>query len=74
MGISASLILVAAGAVLAWAVNADVSGIEVQTVGWILMVVGTVGLVLSLIFWSTWGGFGGTSERRTVIREREDVR
>jgi len=67
MGIGVSLILIAVGAVLAFAVNATVSGLEVTTIGWILMVVGIAGLVLSLMFWSTWGGFGGaTSRRRTT--------
>jgi hypothetical protein len=64
MGIGVSLILVAAGAILTWAVNATVSGVNIHTIGIILMVVGIVGLVLSLIFWSTWGGFGGSPARR----------
>ena len=64
MGIGVSLILIAVGAVLAFAVNATVSGLEVTTIGWILMVVGIAGLVLSLMFWSTWGGFGGAGARR----------
>jgi hypothetical protein len=50
--------LIAVGAILTWAVNASVSGIEIQTIGWILMVVGVVGLLISLIFWSSWGGPG----------------
>ncbi len=58
MGISTSLILVAVGAILKWAVTATVSGVDLQTVGVVLMIVGAVGLVLSLIFWSSWGGFG----------------
>ena len=64
MGIGVSLILIAVGAVLAFAVNATVSGLEVTTIGWILMIVGIAGLVLSLMFWSTWGGFGGAGARR----------
>jgi hypothetical protein len=64
MGIGVSLILIAVGAVLAFAVNATVSGLEVTTIGWILMVVGIAGLILSLMFWSTWGGFGGAGARR----------
>ena len=73
MGIGVSLILIAAGAILTWAVNATVSGIDINTVGVILMVVGIVGLVLSLIFWSSWGGFGGVGRHETVVREREHV-
>jgi hypothetical protein len=64
MGIGVSLILIAVGAVLAFAVNATVSGLEVTTIGWILMVVGIAGLLLSLMFWSSWGGFGGAGARR----------
>ncbi|HEX4525262.1 MAG TPA: DUF6458 family protein [Gaiellaceae bacterium] len=66
MGIGVSLILIAAGAILTWAVNATVSGLDINTVGVILMVVGAVGLVLSLVFWSSWGGVGGTRRRTTT--------
>jgi Domain of unknown function (DUF6458) len=65
MGIAVSLILIAAGAILTWAVNATVSGLDINTVGVILMVVGAAGLVLSLVFWSSWGG-GGPGRRRTT--------
>ncbi len=67
MGIGVSLILIAAGAILAWAVNATVSGVDINTVGVILMVVGIVGLVLSLVFWSSWGGVA--TRRRTTIED-----
>ena len=70
MGMGVSLLLVAAGAILIWAVNATVSGIELHTIGWILLAVGAAGALLSLIFWSSWGGFGGPADRRrTVVRE-----
>jgi len=64
MGFGVSIFLVATGAILAWAVNADVSGVNIHTVGWILLVVGIVGLVLSMIFWSSWAGPGYFSRRR----------
>jgi hypothetical protein len=68
MGIGVSLILVAAGAILTWAVNATVSGLNIHTIGVILMVVGVVGLLISLMFWSSWGGFGAASgSRRTTV-------
>jgi hypothetical protein len=67
MGIGVSLILIALGAILAFAVNAEVSGLEVQTIGWILLIVGIVGAILSLIFWSSWGGWGGGARRREVV-------
>jgi hypothetical protein len=70
MGIGISLLLVAAGAILVWAVDVTVSGVELVTVGWILLGVGAVGVLLSLIFWSSWGGVGGPAEgRRRVVRE-----
>jgi hypothetical protein len=72
MGIALSLLLVAAGAILTWAVSADVSGVDIQTVGVILMVVGIVGAILSVVFWSSWGGFA-TYHRETVVRDRDHV-
>ena len=73
MGIGVSLLLMAAGAILVWAVNATVSGLAVQTIGWILLAVGAIGALLSLIFWSSWGGVGGAADgprgRRTVVRD-----
>jgi Domain of unknown function (DUF6458) len=59
VGISLSIFLIAIGAILAWAVSAEVSGIDLQVAGIILVIVGAIGFVASLIFWSSWGGFGG---------------
>ena len=67
MGVGLSILLIAAGAILTWAVTATVSGVSIHTVGVILMVVGIVGLVISMIFWSSWGGVGGPTRRRTYI-------
>jgi hypothetical protein len=68
MGIGVSLILIAVGAVLTWALEADVSGIDLNTVGIILMIVGGAGLILSLVFWSSWGGYGvAKSEKNTTV-------
>jgi hypothetical protein len=61
MGTAVSLLMIAAGAIMAWAVSTTASGFSIHTVGIILMVVGAVGLVLSIVFWSSWGGFGGAS-------------
>lgn len=68
MGVTLSLILIAIGAVLKFAVTADVSQWDLQTTGVILMIVGGIGLVLSLVFWSTWGGFA-RSRTTTVVDE-----
>jgi hypothetical protein len=73
MGISTSLVLIAAGAILKWAVSASTSGINLNTVGVVLMVVGAIGLVLSLVFWSSWGGFGSRTRDTTVVREDTTV-
>jgi hypothetical protein len=73
MGIGVSLVLIAIGAILTWAVNATLSGVDINAVGVILMIVGAVGLLLSLMFWSSWGGYGvargGGSRRITTVEE-----
>jgi hypothetical protein len=66
VGIGVSLILIAVGAILTWAVDAEVSGLDIQVVGVILLIVGIAGILLSLVFWSSWGGFG---RRETVVRD-----
>lgn len=58
--------LIAVGAILKWAVNADVSGIELTTVGTILLIVGIVGLVISLLLANNLFGRRDT----TVVRDR----
>ena len=68
MGIGTSIFLIAAGAILYFAVNADVSGLEISTVGLILMLVGALGLVISLFFLSSSRRAPGD---RTVVRDRE---
>ena len=68
MGIGTSIFLIALGAILYFAVNADVSGLEISTVGVILMVVGALGLVISLFFL---GSARRAPADRTVVRERE---
>ncbi|MDQ4134083.1 MAG: DUF6458 family protein [Actinomycetota bacterium] len=63
MGIGVSIFLIALGAVLAFATNLTVSGLELDTIGIILMVVGAIGLVTSLVIW------GGWSRPRTVVQD-----
>ncbi len=69
MGTGVSLLLIAAGAILTWAVDATVSGLNIHIVGVILLVVGIIGLVLSLVFWSSWGGVGAGGRRTTVVQD-----
>ena len=68
MGVGASIILIAVGGILAWAVSADIDGVNLNMVGVILLVVGAIGLLLSLIFWSSWGA-SGPWRRQPVVRE-----
>jgi hypothetical protein len=69
MYIGTSIFLIALGAILAFAVTATVAGIDIQTAGVILMVVGGIGLAVSLLWMTVW------SDRRRaeapVVRERE---
>jgi hypothetical protein len=74
MGLGVSLILIAAGAIMAWAVHVTTTGFNVNTIGYILLVAGILGALLSLVFWSSWAGpgyfaDGGPRRRRTVIEE-----
>jgi Domain of unknown function (DUF6458) len=68
MGIGTSIFLIAAGAILYFAVNADVSGLEISTVGLILMICGALGLVISLFLL---GSYRRGPADRTVVRERD---
>jgi hypothetical protein len=66
MGIGVGILLIAVGAILAFAVTVDTAstGVNLHTVGLILLVVGVLGTALSMFFWSSWGGF---SRRRTTV-------
>jgi hypothetical protein len=59
MGIGGSIFLLAVGAILAFAVDAQFSGIDINIIGWILMAAGLVGLIITLWYWN--------SRRRTVV-------
>ena len=65
MGIGVSVFLIAVGAILAYAVDVTVSGVNLDTIGIILMIVGAIGLVTSLLIFGR-SGFGG---RRTVVTD-----
>jgi hypothetical protein len=68
MGLGVSIILAAVGAVLLWGVDASVAGVDLDTIGLILLIVGIAGALLSLMFWTTWGGFGTRDDERVVQR------
>lgn len=67
MGIGASLILIAAGAILRWAINVNESAVNLDVVGLILLIVGAVGLLLSVVFLSSW-----TPWRRSDVIVEDD--
>ena len=71
MGTGTSIVLIAVGAILRFAVSVTTSGFNIHTIGVILMIVGVVGLCLSIVFWNSWGGFGGGGYRRSkrVVRD-----
>jgi Domain of unknown function (DUF6458) len=69
MGLGVGLFLIALGAILAFAVDTTVSGLNIHTVGWILMAVGLAGILLSMLFWSSWGGPGYFTRRRTYVED-----
>jgi hypothetical protein len=51
MGIGVSIFLIAVGAILAFAVNFTVSGLDINVVGYILMIVGVIGLIMTAFIW-----------------------
>jgi hypothetical protein len=59
MGIGISLLLIAAGAVLIWAVDLTVHGVSLVTVGWILLIIDGIGVIASLIVMGTASARGG---------------
>jgi hypothetical protein len=59
MGVGTSIVLLAVGAILRFAVTVTATGFNIHTIGVILMIAGVVGLLLSIMFWSSWGGFAG---------------
>ena len=66
MGIGVSIFLIALGAILAFAVNFDVSGVDINIVGYILMIVGLLGLIMTAFIW----GPRNRSRGGDVVEER----
>lgn len=73
MYIGTSIFLIALGAILKFAVTASVAGFEIQTAGTILIVVGIVGLLVSVLLLTVGSDRrrGVVEEDRTVVRDRE---
>ena len=72
MALGVSLFLIAIGAILAFAVTATVQGVDVTAVGVILMIVGSIGLLLSLLFWASFAPFGNRDHSHTTGRPYAD--
>ena len=58
MGVPLSLLLIAAGAILTWGITNEPSGLNLDAIGVILMVIGIVALFFSLLLWRSWWGPG----------------
>jgi hypothetical protein len=56
--------------VLAFAIHVTANGVDLHTIGYILMGVGALGIILSLMFWSSWGGVGARRTDVTTIDDR----
>ena len=70
MTLGVSLILIAVGAILVWGVNVNEENINEDAIGVILMVVGLIGFLLSMIFWSQWSPvYRGTAGRRRYVQD-----
>jgi sulfite exporter TauE/SafE len=70
MGIGTSILLIAIGAILRFAVSVHTSGFSIHTIGVILMVVGVIGLLISLLYMSIWAD---RTRGPATVRRRTDV-
>ncbi len=73
MGIGTSIFLIAVGAIFRYAINDSPEAIDLQTVGVILMIVGVIGLLISLLYMTMWSRGRSTAAPpdRPVARDRE---
>jgi len=73
MATGISLFFLAVGAILTFAVNTTVSGVDIDTIGVILMVIGLLGMLLSLVLWDSWSP-GAIRRDDVVIDDEPPVR
>jgi hypothetical protein len=71
MGIGTSIVVFAIGAIMRFATTVHTTNFNIHTIGVILMIVGAVGLIVSLFFWGSWGGFGGHRRRTATYRDTD---
>ena len=74
MGSATSILAIAVGAILRFAVSVTTTGFNLHSIGLILIILGAISLVISLVFWSSWGGFnpgagGGYRRQRRVTQD-----
>jgi hypothetical protein len=74
MTIAGAIFLIAVGAILRYATNFHVKGVDVDTVGLILMIAGAAGLVLSFLYEAVWSDRARGRRREAVVEERVDPR
>jgi len=76
MGIGVGTVLVAVGAILAFALKVNPTGgaVDLRTIGWILIGAGVLGIALSMAFWSSWAGPGRFSRRTTDVGPTGETR
>jgi len=74
MGAALSIVMIAVGAILRFAVSVTTTGFNLHSIGLILIILGILSLLLSVMFWSSWGGFntgagGGYRRQRRVTQD-----
>ncbi len=76
MGLGVGILLLAVGAVLAFAVHVNPTGgaLDLHTIGVILIAIGGLGIVLSMVFWSSWAGPGRFTRRANDVGPAGDMR
>jgi len=74
MATGISLFFLAVGAILTFAVNTSVSGIDIDTIGVILMIIGLLGMLFSLVLWDSWTPRPLRRDENVVIEDEVPVR
>jgi hypothetical protein len=74
MGVALSIVMIAVGAILRFAASVTTTGFNLHSIGLILIILGAISLVISIVFWSSWGGFntgagGGYRRQRRVTQD-----
>lgn len=73
MATGISLFFLAVGAILTFAVETNVSGVDLDTIGVILMVIGLLGMLFSLVLWDNWNPRGYGNDDEVVVGRRDVV-